>query len=64
LGRLGVCFDVFSTAAGADERLERGLIDLVALAEVDGAPCAAVEAGVERPLGSSSAAPLAKVVLT
>src|ERR1700721_55554 len=34
---------------GANERLQRLRIDLVALAQIDGAPGIAVEAGVEQP---------------
>ncbi len=34
---------------GANERLERLLVDLVALADIDGAPHVAFEAGVEQP---------------
>src|SRR5690348_10499962 len=42
---------------GADQRLERFLVDLVAFMEVDGAPGAAGEAGVEqaRGIGQSGA---------
>ena len=50
---------------GADERLEGLFIDLAALRKIDGAPHVAFETGVEEVFaGSSSAAPLAKVVFT
>jgi hypothetical protein len=50
--------------SGADESLERLLVDLVAFVKVDRAPDVPVETRVENPEGSSSEAPLAKVIFT
>ena len=50
---------------GADERLQRLFIDRVALADIDGAPDIAFEAGIEEARRIfASAAPLAKVSFT
>ena len=49
---------------GADERFQRLFVDLVVLMNVDGPPGVSVQAGVEEADGSSSEAPLAKVILT
>src|SRR5690348_4964599 len=43
--RLAAC--LVHRDGGADERLEGLLVDLVAVAEVDGAPCVAFEARIE-----------------
>jgi len=49
---------------GVDEILQGRLIDRVAFVDVDGAPDIPLEAGVDRPVGSFNAAPLANVILT
>ena len=49
---------------GMNEALHGLLVDLLVLAEVDGPPCVPAQAGVEEAAGSSSAAPLAKVIFT
>ncbi len=55
---------VFNATAARMSALQRRFIDLVALVEIDCTPGVAFEAGVEEARGSSSEAPLAKVIFT
>ena len=55
---------LFSVTAARIECLHGLLVDLLVLAEVDGPPRVPSRLELKRPAGSSSAAPLAKVILT
>ena len=50
--------------SGANERLQRLFINLVALMEIDGTPGVAFEAGIEEGLKGPPTRPFAKVIFT
>jgi hypothetical protein len=64
VGGLAFGFGLVQGHGGANESLQRFLVYLLALAEVDGAPRVPVKTGVEEARRSLSAAPLAKVIFT